>query len=61
MLNDKEKNVSDVKKQESKVQLTELKTIQELTILGSDDSAGFFCDVNTGICGPIPEKKEEEK
>ncbi|KGR77395.1 hypothetical protein [Ureibacillus manganicus] len=61
MLNDKEKMVSDGNKEVRKVQLTELKMIQDLTILGSDDSADFFCDVNTGICGPVPEKKEEEK
>ncbi|GGA82555.1 hypothetical protein [Ornithinibacillus halotolerans] len=22
------------------------------------DSSGFFCDVNTGVCGPIKKKEE---
>jgi len=59
MLNEKDRDSSNLHKDEPKVKLTELKPIQELTTLEFDESAGFFCDVNTGICGPVTQEKEE--
>lgn len=61
MLNEKEKNSTDLQNAKPKVKLMELKTLQDLTPLGSDNSAGFVCDIDTGICGPIAQEKEEEK
>lgn len=37
---------------------TELKNIKTFEF---DQSQAFVCDVNTGICGPIKEEKEEKK
>lgn len=61
LLNEKQKDSSNINKEKSNVNLTELKSIPELTTLEFDDSTGFVCDVNTGICGPVTEKKEGEK
>ena len=61
LLNDKQKDSSNIKEEKSSVNLTELKSFPDLTTIEFDDSAGFVCDVNTGICGPVTEKKEGEK
>jgi len=61
LLNDKQKDSSNIKEEKSSVNLTELKSFPDLTTIEFDDSTGFVCDVNTGICGPVTEKKEGEK
>lgn len=37
---------------------TELKPLKTFEF---DASQGFVCDVNTGICGPATQEKEEKK
>lgn len=62
MFNEKERDLLNLQDNEVKGTLQEIKTIQELTMLEIDDSTGgFMCDINTGICGPVTQKKEEEK
>lgn len=61
MFNEKERESLNLQDDEAKGTLQEIKTIQELTILEIDDSeGGFMCDINTGICGPVTQEKEEE-
>jgi len=38
--------------------LNELNSIKKLKSLDFDNSSGFVCDINTGICGPVVERKE---
>lgn len=57
MLNDQE-NVSTASKQtDSK----EPQKIKELKTIEFDRSAGFVCDIHTGVCGPVYQKEEGKK
>ena len=38
-----------------------LQNLSGLKLVEFGDSTGFACDVETGICGPITQKEEEEK
>lgn len=49
------KNSEQIEAKETPKLLGGLKTIE------LDSSGGFVCDINTGICGPIDEKKEVKK
>lgn len=61
MFNEKDRDSINLQDDELKGSVPEIKTIQELTMLENDDSAGgFMCDINTGICGPVTQEKEEE-
>lgn len=42
---------------EVKLKPIELKPLKELD---DSKSSGFVCDMETGICGPITEKKEKK-
>lgn len=55
MLKKNNEHVEVESKKEKVLPLQELKTIKTLDI---DSSPGFFCDVETGICGPITQEKE---
>ena len=37
-----------------------LQNLSGLKLVEFGDSTGFSCDVETGFCGPIDQKKEEE-
>ncbi len=41
--------------------LKELNGVKKLKSLDFDNSSGFVCDVNTGICGPVIQKEEGKK
>ena len=43
-------------KESTPIKLVELDILKELQ--PKDSSEGFFCDVNTGVCGPIQKEKE---
>ena len=59
MLKDKQnRSAASPERNDSKAPLIDLSEIQELKSLEFDLSDGFFCDINTGICGPV--RKEEE-
>lgn len=38
-----------------------LQNLSELKLVEFGDSTGFACDVETGICGPVDQKKEEDE
>ena len=59
MLKDKQnQSVASLERNASKAPLIDLNDIQELKSFEFDGSAGFVCDISTGICGPVI--KEEE-
>ena len=35
-----------------------MNSIQELKSIDNDNSSGFVCDIDTGVCGPITKVKE---
>ncbi len=41
--------------------LKELNGVKKFKSLDFDNSSGFVCDVNTGICGPVTQQEEEGK
>ena len=49
------------KQNDSKAPLIDLSEIQELKSFDFDHSAGFVCDINTGICGPVIQEEEGKK
>ncbi|WP_010096331.1 hypothetical protein [Ornithinibacillus scapharcae] len=40
----------------STVKWIDMKEIKEISL---DNSSGFVCDINTGICGPVNNRKED--
>lgn len=38
-----------------------LQNLSGLQMVEFGDSTGFACDVDTGICGPVDQKEENEK
>ncbi|WP_096269927.1 hypothetical protein [Paucisalibacillus globulus] len=59
MLRDEESNSMQSSDQKnSKVASKGMNGIRKIKSLDIDTSAGFVCDINTGICGPIEKKKE---
>lgn len=62
MLKDKQ-NLSAAlpERNDSKAPLIDLSEIQELKSFDFDHSAGFVCDINTGICGPVIQEEEGKK
>lgn len=38
------------------LKMLDMKDIKEMSL---DNSSGFVCDVNTGICGPVNNRKED--
>ncbi|WP_077617891.1 hypothetical protein [Bacillus sinesaloumensis] len=62
MLNDKQDNpVTGPIEGKDKGVLKEQNGNKKLKSLNFDSSSGFICDINTGICGPVTQKKEGEK
>lgn len=63
MLNDKQvKSVeSSTDGKDVNGALKELTGVKKLKSLDFDNSSGFVCDVNTGICGPVIQKEEDKK
>jgi hypothetical protein len=54
MLKDKQTiSAASPERNDSKVTLINLNGIQELKSFDFDSSAGFVCDINIGICGPV--------
>lgn len=45
-----EKNNRNTKKEQK---------LEKIPVLEFDQSSGFMCDVDTGICGPVNPKEEE--
>lgn len=43
-------------KKNSTLKMLDMKDIKEMSL---DNSSGFVCDVNTGICGPVNNRKED--
>jgi hypothetical protein len=59
MLKDEESNyTSSTNQKDSKESSKEMDGIKKLKVLDIDNSTGFVCDINTGICGPVEKKKE---
>ena len=59
MLKDKQSiSTVSLERNNSKVKLIDLSGIQELKSFDYDGSAGFVCDINTGICGPVIQEEE---
>lgn len=59
ILKDKQSiSAASLEQNDSKVKLIALKGIQELKGLDNKTSAGFVCDINTGVCGPVTKEKE---
>ena len=60
MLKDKETQsaTSSTERKDSKETLKNLNGIKKLINIELDSSSGFVCDINTGICGPVNQKKE---
>ncbi|WP_026906077.1 hypothetical protein [Paucisalibacillus globulus] len=60
MLKDKQTQpaTSSNKKKDSREKLEDLSTLKKLKSIDLDTSSGFICDINTGICGPVNQKKE---
>jgi hypothetical protein len=60
MLKDKETQpaTSSNKKKDSREPLKDLSTLKKFKSIDLDTSSGFICDINTGICGPVNQKKE---
>ena len=47
---------------EIKNELTDtLQDLSKFKLVDFGESTGFTCDVQTGICGPIDQKEEDEK
>lgn len=62
MLKDKQKLfAASPERNDSKAPLIDLSEIQELKSFDFDHSAGFVCDINTGICGPVIQEEEGKK
>ena len=62
MLKDKQNlSAASPERNDSKVPLIDLSEIQELKSFDFDHSAGFVCDINTGICGPVIQEEEGKK
>lgn len=62
MLKDKQSiSAASPERNDSKVTLIDLKGMQDLKNLDNTTSAGFVCDINTGVCGPVTKKKEEKE
>lgn len=57
----KHEESSEARENKSNDTRSDLKSIQQLTILEYDNSAGFICDATTGICGPATQKNENQK
>lgn len=38
-----------------------LKDLSGIKLVDFGESTGFVCDVQTGICGPIEQKEDDEK
>ncbi|HLU23743.1 MAG TPA: hypothetical protein VKZ77_14870 [Bacillaceae bacterium] len=55
MLKDKDHKSTASKQIDSK---ETLKPLQKLKTFEFDNSSGFSCDINTGICGPVEQQKE---
>lgn len=53
------KNESTAGKKEAS--LHTLPDLSGIQLMDFGESTGFSCDVQTGICGPIDQKKEEKK
>ncbi len=60
MLNDKQfkSEASSTDGKDDNGAFKELDGIKKLKSLDFDNSSGFVCDINTGICGPVNQKKE---
>jgi hypothetical protein len=59
MLKDKpSKSPASPERNDSKVTLINFKGTQDLKSLDNITSAGFVCDINTGVCGPVTKEKE---
>ena len=60
MLKDKDSQsaTSSSERKNSNETLKDLNGIKKLKSLDLDTSSGFVCDINTGICGPVNQKKE---
>ncbi|WP_099362954.1 hypothetical protein [Fredinandcohnia onubensis] len=60
MLNDKQSKseASSTDGKDVNGALKELNGIKKLKSFDFDSSSGFVCDINTGICGPVNQKKE---
>ena len=60
MLKDKQTQpaTSSNKKKDSREKFEDLSTLKKLKSIDLDTSSGFICDINTGICGPVNQKKE---
>lgn len=56
MANDERNVVSNNKGKEKSP--SNLQPLQNLKGLDADDSSGFICDIETGVCGPVNQKKE---
>ena len=62
MLKDKQSiSAASPRRNDSKVTLIDFKGTQGLKGLDNITSAGFVCDVNTGICGPVIQEEEGNK
>ena len=62
MLKDKQSISAAASEQnDSKITLIDLNDIQELKSMDNDQSAGFVCDIDTGVCGPVTNMKEEKE
>jgi hypothetical protein len=62
MLKDKQnQSAASPERNASKAPLIDLNDIQELESFDFDGSAGFVCDINTGICGPVIKEEEGKK
>ena len=60
MLKDKQSTASP-EGNKSKITLIDLNDIQELKSIDNDHSSGFVCDIDTGVCGPVTNMKEEKE
>lgn len=63
MVKDKERQsvASSLERKDSKETSKDLKEIKKIKTLEFDNSDGFVCDINTGICGPVGQKEEDRK
>ena len=60
MLKDKQ-SIASPEQNHSKITLIDLNDIQELKSIDNDQSSGFVCDIDTGVCGPVTNMKEEKE